>query len=272
MRTEFYNDFLRHQNFLHSCSVLTSEDRSTTSYITAVRSKRGGIFTPEEVALFECLASHLQTAVHIHQRTAGLESGLNAAAAALDRFPTGVIVVDSDAKVILINRMGEAILQRRDGLILSMDSLRAAYRQENTKLQNAVAAVSSQRGPGPQKPGTVLTVSRPSGLKSFEVLVAPLPPHSRLARGRPAAALFITDPEEGAKLDSQAMRQLFGLTPAEMRLAVALVGGQSVEEYAEKAGISSNTARTHVTRLYSKTGVRRQSELVGLLLKSSAGI
>ena len=118
----------------------------------------------------------------------------------------------------------------------------------------------------------MLLISRPSGARSFEVLVPPLPSSNLLSRGGPAAALFITDPEGETGLDAQRLRDLFGLTPAEIRLVMALVRGQSVEDYAETAGISSNTARTHVKRIYSKTGVRRQSELVRLLLRSSAGI
>lgn len=272
IRTEFYNDFLRHQDWLYCCGVLATEGPLTTSFISALRSKRGGVFTPEEIALFEGLAPHLQTAVRIHERIAGLESGLNAATAALDRFPAGVIVVDSDARVILMNCKGEAVLQRQDGLTLLSDGLRAADRNETSKLRNAIAAVSSQPGAAVQRPGTVLLISRPSGAKSFEVLVSPLPPSSQLSKGRPAASLFITDPEQETQLDSTALRNLFGLTPAEIRLATALVEGRSVEDYAETASISSNTARTHVKRIYSKTGVNRQSELVRLLLKSSAGI
>jgi DNA-binding CsgD family transcriptional regulator len=91
-------------------------------------------------------------------------------------------------------------------------------------------------------------------------------------KGWAVAALFITDPEEGAALDSRALQQLFGLTPAEIRLCSALVAGKSVEQYARETAISSNTARTHVKRTYAKTEVSRQSELVRLLLKSSAGI
>jgi DNA-binding CsgD family transcriptional regulator len=124
-----------------------------------------------------------------------------------------------------------------------------------------------------RKPETVVQLFRPSGSKPFEVLVSPLPPHSSLrCGGKAAAAVFITDPEEEVALDSRALHELFGLTPAEIRLCIALVQRKTVEEYAHDAGISSNTARTHVKRIYSKTGVRRQSELVRLLLKSSAGI
>lgn len=252
MRTEFYNEFLRHQEWLHCCGVLTSEDQWSTSFISALRSKRGGVFTHEEIALFEALAPHLQIAVRIHERIAGLECGLSAATAALDRFGAGVIIVDSDARLILMNRRGEAVLQRRDGLTLLSDGLRAAARSETSKLRNAIAAVSSQPGAAVQRPGTVLLISRPSGAKSFEVLVSPLPPSSMLGKGRPAAALFITDPEQETQLDPTALRNLFGLTPAEIRLATALVEGRSVEDYAETAGISSNTARTHVKRIYRR--------------------
>jgi len=168
--------------------------------------------------------------------------------------------------VTLTNRAADAILKRGDGLI-SRNGLRAANRQQTAKLQNAIAAVCMQRDSE-----SVVQVYRPSGSKPFEVLVCPLPSHSSLRKGRAAAVLFITDPEAEAPLDSRKLHELFGLTPAEIRLCVALVKGKSVPEYAHEAAISSNTARTHLKRMYSKTGVRRQSELVRLLLKSSAGI
>ena len=269
VRTEFYNDFLRPQNWFYCCGVLTAQDQSAISEITAIRSRRAGSFAPNEVVLFEYLAPHLQCAVRIHNRIAGLESGLNAATAALDRFPTGIIAVNSDAKVVLTNRAADAILKRGDGL-RSRDGLRADGRQDTTKLRDAIAAVS-MRGSEIPKPETLVQIYRPSGSTPFEVLVSPLPAHSSLKRGA-SALLFITDPEAEATLDSRKLQELFGLTPAEIRLSIALVKGKSVAEYAREAAISSNTARTHVKRIYTKTGVRRQSELVRLLLKSSAGI
>jgi DNA-binding CsgD family transcriptional regulator/PAS domain-containing protein len=271
VQTEYYNDFLRPQDWFYRCGVLIAQDQSTTSEITAMRSRRAGSFTSNEIALFEYLAPHFQCAVRIHNRIAGLESGLNVATETLDRFPTGIVAVDSDAKIIFTNRAAAAILQRGDGLI-SRDGLRAASREDTAELRNAIASASTLREFGILKPETVVRVYRTSGLRPFEVLVCPLPSHSSLRKGSAAAALFITDPEEGATLDGRVLHQLFGLTPAEIRLCIALVKGKSVEEYADAAAISSNTARTHVKRIYSKTGVRRQSELVRLLLKSSAGI
>jgi DNA-binding CsgD family transcriptional regulator len=270
LRTEFYNDFLRPQDRFYSCRVLIAQDQWTTSEIGAIRSRRAGGFTADEIALLEYLVPHLRCAVRIHNRIAGLESGLNAATAALDRFPTGIVAVSADSRMILTNRAADAILQRGDGLI-SRDGLQAATRQETAKLRDAIAAVGIQQDSESLKTETLVQVHRPSGLKPLEVLVCPLPTRSSLRKERAVAALFITDPEEGAALDSRALQQLFGLTPAEIRLCIALVTGKSVEQYAQEAAISSNTARTHVKRTYAKTGVRRQSELVRLLLKSSAG-
>jgi DNA-binding CsgD family transcriptional regulator len=74
-----------------------------------------------------------------------------------------------------------------------------------------------------------------------------------------------------SEMDTKALAKL-SLTPAETRLAIALFKGQSVEAYAKEAAISINTARWHVRQIYAKTGVKRQTELVHMLLKSTARI
>ena len=68
------------------------------------------------------------------------------------------------------------------------------------------------------------------------------------------------------EMDTRTLSEL-SLTPAETRLAIALFKGQSVEAYAKEAAISINTARRYVKQIYAKTGVKRQSELIQMLLK-----
>jgi DNA-binding CsgD family transcriptional regulator len=74
-----------------------------------------------------------------------------------------------------------------------------------------------------------------------------------------------------SEMDTKTLANL-SLTPAATRLAIALFKGQSVEAYAKEAAISINTARWHVRQIYAKTGVKRQTELVRMLLKSTARI
>jgi DNA-binding CsgD family transcriptional regulator len=72
-------------------------------------------------------------------------------------------------------------------------------------------------------------------------------------------------------MDNKTLAKL-SLTPAETRLAIALFKGQSVEAYAKDTGISINTARWYVKQIYAKTGVKRQTELIRMLLKTTTHI
>ena len=59
---------------------------------------------------------------------------------------------------------------------------------------------------------------------------------------------------------------LFSLSPAQLRLASLVLEGLDMPTSAERLGISLNTAKTHLQRLFDKTGTRSQSALVARLL------
>ncbi|MGH7005731.1 MAG: helix-turn-helix transcriptional regulator, partial [Alphaproteobacteria bacterium] len=48
-----------------------------------------------------------------------------------------------------------------------------------------------------------------------------------------------------------------------------LAKGECVEELAEKLRITPNTARTHIKRIFGKTGATRQVELVKLIMNTT---
>jgi DNA-binding CsgD family transcriptional regulator len=64
----------------------------------------------------------------------------------------------------------------------------------------------------------------------------------------------------------ETVSRLFDLTDAEARLAVALGEGHRLEDAADRMGITVSSARTYLKRVFSKTDVTRQAELVRLLL------
>jgi DNA-binding CsgD family transcriptional regulator len=61
---------------------------------------------------------------------------------------------------------------------------------------------------------------------------------------------------------------LFGLTPAEARVAVAIMGGASTREAAAALGVSFHTVRHQLQSMLEKTGASRQSELVAMLMRA----
>ena len=62
---------------------------------------------------------------------------------------------------------------------------------------------------------------------------------------------------------------LYGLTPAECRVALLLSDGRAPQEIAKMVGVTQNTVRSQIKSIFSKTGVRRQGELIQLLLRHS---
>jgi DNA-binding CsgD family transcriptional regulator len=62
---------------------------------------------------------------------------------------------------------------------------------------------------------------------------------------------------------------IFGLSPAQKQIAGLVVEGLSLPEVAERLAITTNTVRTHLNRVFDKTGVRTQPALVRVLLSSA---
>ena len=85
---------------------------------------------------------------------------------------------------------------------------------------------------------------------------------------RPSIAVLANDPEHAPALDVQMLRDWYGLTPAEARVAVLLASGFSLDEIVERLGIGANTVRTHLKSIFAKTDTRRQGELIRLLLSN----
>ena len=112
-----------------------------------------------------------------------------------------------------------------------------------------------------------MTVSRPSGKRSLHLLVAPLRISNRFApRGAAGAAIFISDPELQRPASDDLLRQFYGLTRAEARLALVLVGGVTFQEATQSLGITANTGRGYLKNIFSKTETHTQAQLVRLVL------
>jgi DNA-binding CsgD family transcriptional regulator len=264
VKTEFYDAFLLPQDHFCTFGGTVLQGEAAVSCLTAVRSKAARPFEKREFALLRHLLPHLQTAVHVRQRVAVLETELGNMRQTLDHLRQGLFMVDGMSRVLVMNREAERILTAADGLIATKDGLRTTRAQETKHLRCLIeGAVKTTSGNGIHH-GGAMSVSR-NGRTPLRVLVSPSAPSGGPARGRSSAILFVTEMEQPRIPDSTLLRQLFGFTPAEARLATALVAGKTLQEFAEEASVSLNTVRTHLKRLFSKAGVTRQAELVRLL-------
>ena len=77
------------------------------------------------------------------------------------------------------------------------------------------------------------------------------------------------DGERTARSCHRALQELFGLTPAEASLAARIPGSRGLQALSDDLGLSLSTVRTHLQRVFEKTGTHRQAELVQLLSELS---
>ncbi len=82
--------------------------------------------------------------------------------------------------------------------------------------------------------------------------------------------MFISDPAAELQSLEDVLRSLYGLTPAEARLAQALVNGLSLQEYADQQAVSIHTVRSHFRTISGKAGVKRQTDFVRAVLTGPA--
>lgn len=68
----------------------------------------------------------------------------------------------------------------------------------------------------------------------------------------------------------QALSNLFSISGAELQLCKSIAQGDSIKEASEKADVKVSTSRSHLKSIFSKIGVRSQSELVRVLTQISA--
>jgi len=201
--------------------------------------------------------------------TSSLKNVLTAGFEALDLLNIGLVITNASGQVLHVNQLAEQILKTRDGLSLTPGGELATVGGNElwvVRLASNNAGASNRGDAG--STDTVLVVPRSSGKRALTLVVRPLKAPSTQYPTGPTAVVFILDPQLSIAAAETDLRQLYGLTSTECRLANLLLEGNSLDECGSLLGIRRSTVRMHLRHLFAKTGVQRQSELISLLFKS----
>jgi DNA-binding CsgD family transcriptional regulator len=272
MKTEYAQGYARKFGMGGAAYIAVGREGAHRSCITIIQDIRSEPFSSQQLALLQRLSPHLQRSLALNRRFEALRLAMDAMSGTLDRLEMGVLLLNGSGTVIHANAVGEALLCRRDGLYAVQGKLRCTDPEAEHALETAVRDALTR---GFQRGGFV-AVKRGEGRRLLTVRVTPLPEGHLLLQSAAAARaiVFITDPEAQAVQQSPAgyIMAAYGLTAAEMRMVEALAAGDTVSEAAAKLGIRLATARNHLNHALAKTGVRRQAELVRLLLSSKVPV
>jgi DNA-binding CsgD family transcriptional regulator len=219
-------------------------------------------FTQTDVEQLRGLALHIAKAMGIATHISRLNHRLSFHGMALNRISVGLIIVGGDDQLVWLNETATKMIADRDVIRLSNNKLHCDHRADTAKLWFLIKSARAD----PQKTFAA-NLSRTDGESDVSVMAIANPQHDpRNDGGPPEVGVFFWDLAQRATLDPKVLKELFGFTQTEIRLAICLAEGSSVEEAAVQLSIKPSTARVHLRSIYGKVGVHRQSELIRRIL------
>jgi DNA-binding CsgD family transcriptional regulator/PAS domain-containing protein len=236
------------------------------AYLTCMRPRQMGHFNEKDGAILRALRPHLQRSLRCYLQREQAKSETNDLKSVLDSFDRAVFGLNRNGMVVLSNQQAARIVEDGDGLKLVCGRLMGASVSENAQLQSQIAKAVENGFESNSTQGAALHLRRNSERLPLQITVTPFGSNSASNPGQLAALVFVSDPAEQPKACSALLRQLYGLSPTECRLADLLHQGLEVRDVAERLKTTLETARFHLKRVLAKTGTRRQTELMRLML------
>lgn len=194
-------------------------------------------------------------------------SGLSGEGAeqALDLITLGIVLLDEQGRLIHANRAAHEMAADADFIRLGVDGVRSLDTLLDRALQHAIAETLEAAGAGEEKVVGVM-LQRAEDACSVSALASALPQHGTTLSGHPSVALFLSPSDRRRRVPEALLRELFGLTPTEARVAGALANSARATDVAEELGVSQTTIAFHMRNLFQKTGTNRQADLIALIL------
>jgi DNA-binding CsgD family transcriptional regulator/PAS domain-containing protein len=254
LRTDFYNLWCVPQGFHHNFSFSIA---AIGGWGGTMSISQPGEPTPEQMKLLSSLMPHVQRAVETHLMLEQLRSSQTSTLSVLNLAGNGALLLDRHGRVMEANPIAESLLSSgqlilRDGQVHAID---ADSDTALTRLVTQCLHYPDRAGRGEIAIGPLKVQCAPFAGS----VVFPLPQ-------RPAAIVIISDTQQQLRQRLEEVQRLYGLTQAEVELAQAVVLAGSRKIAAEMRGVTDATARAQLSSIFDKIGVRRQTDLVRLLM------
>ncbi len=181
----------------------------------------------------------------------------------LNYLSVGVLLVNHKLEPTFINQAAEQFINNDKSLMVDDGTIYLATEELNLELVKCVSSSS----------GGVISMKQHHKDSSTELLISPLSMETNNDNmTTPKAIIFIFHAHKDAQKFEELLKALYRFTNAEARLASALIRDPRLEQAANSIGIKINTARSHLKKIFQKTGTDRQSSLINHIVSGPAGL
>jgi DNA-binding CsgD family transcriptional regulator len=178
----------------------------------------------------------------------------------LDSLNAAAFTLSAKFSVLAMNKRAEALLAQGKGFSVDKNRL-VSQGVGDSDLKALLTRVSKTGAP------ESMAFSPMSENEVLHVTASRLPSDVEASgEASTKVLLLVTQPGYHRVATVRQLIQIFNLSPAEARLARAVAHGQELETFAAEQGVKMTTVRTQMAAVHAKTHVRRQTDLVRLIL------
>jgi DNA-binding CsgD family transcriptional regulator len=264
--SRFYKEWAAPQGYLDAIHLILEKSATAFASVAVARHERHGLVDDATRRRMRLLAPHFQRAVAIGKVIDLHNAQATTLADTLDGMVAGMFLVDAQAQIVHANASGHQLL--REGKVVENSSGRLAATDGQAEQMLREVFAAAQEGDAAIG-GKGIAV--PLLVDSGDRWIAHVLPLAAGTRQQPsavrstAAAVFVCRAALDLPSPLETIAALHKLTPAELRVLMAIVEVGGVPEVAPMLGISETTVKTHLQRVFDKTGASRQADLVKLV-------
>lgn len=264
-QSRFYKELIQPRGWVDNICVYLDRTPESHAGFALFRNEREGLADEPARERLRLLVPHLRRAVLIGKIIEFKTAQAATLGDALDGLSAAMLFVDSNGRIIHANAAGRAMIAEGDVLRASLGQLVANDPDDNRALRDIfLAADTGDAAIGVR--GVAVPLLTRDG-ERYVAHVLPLSSGARRSTGvsyAAAAAMFVQKAALDTRSPPEAIARTYRLTAMEVRVLLAIVEVGGAPEVAETLGIGEGTVKTHLKRLYAKTGARRQADLVKL--------
>ena len=261
----FYRDWLRPAGIYHSVWGVLVRRGKRLICAGFGRSQDGPAFSADDISLISQIMPHFRRIMQLRELVGTSNDSQHVLMEMLGALSVGVALLDADCCVMDANAMAAGWLAKEHGITLNGKTPCATHNGLKSNLQSLLKSASSNSGE------RKMSVMRSDGMEPVTLILVPLRADTGvLEQTQSGSVLVISDPEYRCRIREDQLIKFYEFTPTEARLARLLSNGFRLDQAADSMGIRYQTVRTHLKRIFSKTGIDRQSELIRLILTGPA--
>jgi DNA-binding CsgD family transcriptional regulator len=264
--TRFYKEWGRPQHLVDTVNAVLERSTTTAACFVVFRHERDGLVDNETRQRMRLIVPHIRRAALIGKILDLKKAQAETMADTLDGIGAGMFLVDATGRIVHANAAGNVMLNRMDPLRTAGGRLVA----NDLQIDKTLADMFVAAGAGDGAIG-IRGIGVPLATRDGERYVAHLLPLTCGARRQTGTsyaavvALFVHKAALDTPSPPEVIAKAYKLTPSELRVLLAIVEVGGVPEVADALGIAETTVKTHLGRLYEKTGASRQADLVKLV-------